>query len=319
MTNKEQYRVLCREEKSIPLFCQDWWLDAVCIEQWDVLLVKDKDLIVGALPYHIRSKFGLKCIIQPQLTQHNGVWIQRQVGATECAQLSAEKKIFNELINQLEALKLSFYQQCFHLSITNWLPFYWRGYQQTTRYTYVIPSIGNSDKVFSRFSSAKQRQIRKCESQLSISLEMTPNEFYSHHKQSLKEKGEEISYSFELFLRIYKAALQKGAGQLFAIKDKEGNVHSCLFCTWNHVSAYALLYSISPKHASSGASTLVIWEAIKFLSGKTRSFDFEGSMIEGIENSYRQFGTVQKPYFKIEKFYSRTVKLLYSFCKRDSL
>lgn len=312
MTDKEQYRELCKEEKSIPLFCQDWWMDAVCLNQWDVLLVKEKDVIVGALPYHIRTKFGFRCILQPQLTQYNGIWIQRQAGTTECAQLSFEKRIFNELINQLEALRLSFYQQCFHLSITNWLPFYWRGYQQTTRYTYVITSIGSAEKVFSRFSPAKQRQIRKSESQLLLSLEMTPNEFYSHHKQSLKEKGEEISYSFELFLRLYKTSVEKGSGQIFAIKDKEGHIHSCLFCTWNQASAYALLYSIAPQYASSGASTLVIWEAIKFLIGKTRSFDFEGSMIEGIENSYRQFGTLQKPYFKIEKFYSKVFKLLFN-------
>lgn len=311
MTNKELYRVLCKEEKSIPLFCQDWWMDAVCQKQWDVILVKEKEVVVGALLYHIRTKFGFKCIVQPQLTQYNGIWIQNRTNNTEYSRLSTEKKIFNELINQLEKLRLSFYQQCFHYSITNWLPFYWKGYQQTTRYTYIIPSISNCEKVFSRFSSAKQRQIRKCESRFHLSLTMTPNEFYSHHKQSLKEKGEEILYSFELFLRIYKASIEKGVGQIFAIKDEEGNVHSCLFCTWDSNSAYTLLYSISPQYASSGASTLVIWQAIKFLSGKTRSLDFEGSMIEGVENSYRQFGTIQKPYFKIEKFYSKIIKLLF--------
>lgn len=318
MTDKEQYRELCKEEKSIPLFCQDWWMDAVCLNDWDVLLVKEKDQIIGALPYHLRTKLGFKCIIQPQLTQHNGVWIRSQRSIAEYARLSYEKRVFNELINQLEALHLSFYQQCFHYSMTNWLPFYWRGYQQTTRYTYLISGIGNPQKVFNNFSSAKQRQIRKCESKLHLCLEMSADEFYSFHKQSLQEKGEEISYSFELFQRLYKACKKRDAGQLFAIKDDNETIHSCLFTVWSQTSAYALLYSISPEYASSGASTLVIWEAIKHLSGKTKNFDFEGSMIEGVENSYRQLGTTQKGYFEIKKHYSKRFKMLWKVFRKGS-
>ncbi len=306
------------EENSIPLFCRDWWMDAVCFDEWDVLLTDEKGKIVGALPYHLRKKMGFRCVIQPQLTQYNGIWIKNKPATTDNDRLSFEKKIFSKLIEQLEQLGLSYYQQCFHMSITNWLPFYWRGYKQTTRYTYLIGSIGNSEKVFSRFSPAKQRQIRKCEGKLHLSLDMRPDEFYSHHKQSLKERGEEIIYSFELFQRIYKAAQAHGSGQIFTIKDDEGEIHACLFIVWDKTSAYTLLYSISNKHASSGASTLVIWEAIKFLLNKTKSFDFEGSMIEGIENSYRQFATVQKPYFLIEKSYSRLFNLIFSIYKKRS-
>lgn len=317
MTAKERYRELCMEEKNIPLFCRDWWMDAVCFDHWDVFLAEEKGEIVGALPYHLKKKLGFRCVLQPQLTQYNGIWLKKRQTESEHARLSYEKKVFNQLIEQLEQLNLSFYQQCFHMSINNWLPFYWKGFRQTTRYTYLISSIGNPEKVFARFSPAKQRQIRKCEGKLHLSMEMRPDEFYSHHKQSLKERGEEISYSYELFLRIYKATQKQNAGQLFSIKDSEGNIHAALFTVWDHTSAYTLLYSISPKHASSGASTLIIWEAIKHLVHKTRNFDFEGSMVEGIENSYRQFGTVQKPYFQIEKSYSRLFSLLFSLYKRS--
>jgi len=62
----------------------------------------------------------------------------------------------------------------------------------------------------------------------------------------------------------------------------------------------------------------VIWEAIKFLVNKTRSFDFEGSMVEGIENSYRQFATTQKPYFLIEKYYSGYSGYFFPFIKNEA-
>lgn len=32
--------------------------------------------------------------------------------------------------------KFDYFNMNFHYSITNWLPFYWRGFKQTTRYTY---------------------------------------------------------------------------------------------------------------------------------------------------------------------------------------
>jgi hypothetical protein len=30
MTNKEKYREFCKNEKNLPIFSKDWWLDAVC-------------------------------------------------------------------------------------------------------------------------------------------------------------------------------------------------------------------------------------------------------------------------------------------------
>ena len=34
--------------------------------------------------------------------------------------------------------------QNFHYGITDWLPFYWEGYRQTTRYTYMLKDIRNT-------------------------------------------------------------------------------------------------------------------------------------------------------------------------------
>lgn len=317
MDNKEQYKKLCEEDKSIPLFAQYWWMDAVCpTEQWNILLAREQGIITGALPYHFREKYGFCCIIQPQLTQYNSVWINPRDRDSNPAGSSDEKKIFKELIDQLEQLKLSFYQQCFHHNFTNWLPFYWRGFKQTTRYTYVIENIKNPDEVYNNFSPAKKRQIKKCRDILVTDRNMTAKEFYAHHKKSLEGHGAVIEYSYDLFACVFEAAQAREAGQIFSVKDAEGNIHACLFAVWDKHSAYNLLYSIDPRYASSGASTLIVWEAIKYLSDKTGCFDFEGSMIESVENSYRQFGTTRISYSLIEKYYSTLFKALFALKKR---
>ena len=307
------YKELCEEEKTIPLWQQFWWFEAICPGQWEVLLVEENGKIMAALPYHFRTKLGMKFILQPQLTQATGPWLRatektESNGAkTDADRLTYEKNYLGKLIVQLERLGLSYYEQGFHFNFTNWLPFYWAGYKQSIRYPYLIENIGNYEKGLSRFSSAKQRQLRKAEkAEFSFEFDLKPDEFYALHKQFLasRKEGAMIDYSYLLFLRLWKVATTRKQGQIFALRDKQGNLHCAHFIVWDSISAYDLLYFINPSYASSGASTLVIANILKWLNGKTRSFDFEGSMIESVENSYRQFGTVQKAYFQINKAFN---------------
>ena len=57
-----------------------------------------------------------------------------------------------------------------------------------------------------------------------------------------------------------------------------------------------MISTIDPDYRNSGASSLLIYEIINFLRDKVRKFDFEGSMIESVENSFRKFGAIQKAY-----------------------
>ena len=71
-----------------------------------------------------------------------------------------------------------------------------------------------------------------------------------------------------------------------------------------------------PDIRSSGANSLCLWEAIKFSKIVTKSFDFEGSMIEPIERFMRAFGSSQTPFFEVSftpNRFLRTAKFLKSF------
>ncbi len=48
-----------------------------------------------------------------------------------------------------------------------------------------------------------------------------------------------------------------------------------------------------------------MWEAIRFAASVTRSFDFEGSMIEPVEKFFRAFGATQTAYHNVFKTNSR--------------
>ena len=72
------------------------------------------------------------------------------------SKLSYEKEIIFEIDDKLKELGIDYYNQNFHYSFLNWQPFYWKGYSQTTRYTYVIRDLSDLRTVFSNFSKSKR-------------------------------------------------------------------------------------------------------------------------------------------------------------------
>jgi len=306
MNIKDRYRLLCRMEKSIPIFSKDWWMDAVCGKNnWDVLLIEKDKQILSSLPYYLVKRGKRKYIIQPQLTQTNGIWIKYPPGQKYYKKLSYEKKIMTEIINQISELDLNHYSQNYYYSITNWLPFYWKGFTQTTRYTYVIENLENLEEVFSNFSYSKIKNIRKAKKIVEVKNDLPIKEFYENHMLTLKKQNKEISYSFEIFENICNAVFSRNMGKIFYAIDGKGNIHAALLIIWDDLQAYVLISTIDPYFRNSGASSLLIEAAIIFVSERTKKFDFEGSMIEEVENSFRKFGAIQKPYFKISKFYKK--------------
>jgi len=313
MTSKQRYEIYCNHHPDIPLFMQAWWFNAVCFpdgKDWDVLFAEEKGKIVGVMPYHFLKKNGFKIVLQPQQTQYNGVWIDYPKEMKLHKRYSFEKRVMDDLINQLDALKPSFYSQSFHHSFTNWQPFYWRGFRQTTRYTYQIKELNDLEKCFENFSYAKQKHIRKENDDLQIDFSLSADEFYHFQKETLKHKNAKIEYSYNLFLSIYNEAVGREQGKIISLKDKNENIHSALFFVWDKNSAYALISAINPKFKSAGSSTKMFWETIKFVSDKTKVFDFEGSMIKGVAQSFQQFGAEQVPYFCISKNYSKLFSIL---------
>lgn len=297
---RKEYREFCSKKQNLPVFLYDWWLDAVCgDDKWDIAIVKPDNDILAFMPYFIKKILTFNISIMPQLTQFLGPWINYPNDLKDTNRAEFEKKMMSELIDQLP--DSDNFEQNFHYSVANWLPFYWKNYEQTTRYTYVIEDISYPERIFENFTPAKRKNIRKAEETVEIKFDLKADEFYRHHRESLRKQKIIISYTEETFKRIYESAYSHNAGRTIYAVDKEGNIHSALFVLWSKYSAYDLISSIDPDHKNSDSASLLIWEMIKYLSGKTYRFDFEGSMIESVERSFRQFGTVQKAYFNIKK------------------
>lgn len=303
---KAQYRILCGEEKTLCIFQQYWWLNAVCGEEnWDVILSIKNGRIEGALPYYFQQSGRKIRILTPQLTQSIGVWIKGSKSSRYEKRLSYEMAVLEDLICQMEKLPLLSCQLQNNIKLTNWLPFYWKGFSQTTYYSYRIEDISDVERVRAGFSDMKKKNINKAvKEKIQIRFDLPAKDFYANHVLTLGKQKRTITYSYKLFECIYNTAYEHGAGRTIYAVDGAGNLHGALFVIWDQESAYDLISTFDPDYRSSGASSLLVYEMIKYLSDTGIGvFDFEGSMIPGVEDSFRHFGAKQTPYFRIWKDY----------------
>lgn len=309
---KNTYKQVCAREKTISIFGQDWWLDSVAGEEnWDVALVEKGGMIQASMPYVIFRRFGRTTLSMPPLTQTLGPWI-RETNAKYTKRLGQQKDLMEKLIDQLP--HFGHFSQNWHYSQTNWLPFYWRGFKQTTRYTYIIEGLHDLDRIFDDFESAYRNKVRKAEKLVEVRRGLGIDEFYGINMLTFQRQGMASPYSLE-FIRKHDSVLAgKGQREIFFASDGNGSLHSALYLTWDAMSAYVHMVGENPALRNSGAGILLIWEAVKYASevlGLNR-FDFEGSMIEGVERVRRDCGARQIPYFCISKTPSRLLKA--KFC-----
>lgn len=310
MNNKQKYIEFCKTEKAIPIFSKPFWLDVVCGEDgWDVILVEKGGEIFASMPYvKPMVRHFLTYSTMPKLTQKLGPYIKYPNGQKYAKKLSYEKEIMDILINSFP--KVDYFRQNFNYTYLNWLPYYWKGYKQTTRYTYILNDISNFELCYENFVQAKKKNIKKAQNLVEVKFDLSADEFYANHKYTLSLQNKKIVYSKDLFKKIYNSVYRNSAGRTIYAVDFNGNIHAALLVIWDENSAYDLISTIDPTYRNSGAASLLILEMIKYLQKITLKFDFEGSMIENVENSFRQFGAVQTPYFQITKL-SRKAKILY--------
>lgn len=304
MTNKVRYIDFCKKSGVyIPIFSQPWWLEAVSYGNWDALVVEESGNIIACNPfYYIDCDYGRE-ILKAPLTQNNGVLFNYPVNMKYVTKLAFERKILDLVIDQIEAMNLVKYRQYFHYSFTNWLPYYWRGFSQTTRYTYVIEET-NMDVITANMDSKLRNQIRKAHSIIEVKEGMLIDEFYEFHKKTYERQDIDIPYQYDIVRRIEEECAQRSASKILYAMDKYDNIHAAIYLVEDAQSVYYLLSGSDEKFRNSQSLSLLIKEGIEYAISKGKKFDFEGSMKKNLEKNFSQFGGIQKPYMNISKTYS---------------
>ena len=163
-------------------------------DNWGVALVFNDKRIIASMPFIIKKRFIFKLSTMPILTPFLGPWIASSK-AKYSKKLGKEKEILTELIRQIP--ETDFFLQNWDHRYTNWLPFYWRGYQQTTNYTYVISNLFFR-RYLVRFQDKVRWEINKAKNKYDLRLlenQRLTNSFMSDKIYSRKN----IKFSMKLW------------------------------------------------------------------------------------------------------------------------
>ena len=297
---------------SLPLYSRPFWLDAEFGENnWDVSLIIKDDIIIGSMPYQKPCGFFNKSGM-PQFAQNIGPWINEDYLQQRSHKIGVVYGILNDLIEQLP--KTGYFIQQFSPSIKFHLPFHWKGFEQTTQYTYLLNIMGSIDEVLSKAYPNKRRAWKKSNETLILKVEDDPLLFFKNHEKWLNASGNNIQYSKEYFLRLYSYVTSNNSGEVIsAIDKKTSEIVASLFYCWDSNYAYHLITPINPNLRKLNGLTFLIYNAIHRLPEEVSFYDFEGSMAFNIEKSFREYGAEPVAYHRVRKIDNIFLKLIFKF------
>lgn len=298
--NKAWYRDFCSRKNALPVFMQAWYLDAVCEGgEWEVILIREGEELIAAYTYFVKQKMGFKYITMPPFVKVMGPYISSRYRG-----LKKSHQLLEQLITQLP--KVDCIKQDFHYSVSNWLPFYWSGFKQSGRYTYLI-DISDMHIVYGSINRNMKRNIEKAKSQLRLGTDLPIEEFYAINKMSFDRQGISIPYSLDQLKKHDEALAAQNARKIFYAIDRKRQIHSASYLIWDQNSSYYHLSGDNPDLRQSGAGIFLIWEAIRYSCNQLglQTFDFEGSMLKPVEQIRRQFGAKQQHYARIWQYNSK--------------
>lgn len=168
---KIKYQEYCSSQSDVPVFIHPWWLDfEVGPTNWDVILVQSNNSIIAAFPFCFSKLKFFNGIGMPPIAPYQGFHISYPPDQQkQASKVAWEEKTIAILLEHLPVRSFLY----LHLfpSIENWIPFHWKGYKQTTKYSFTLHDIDNLETVFSGFEKRARNVIRKAEDMVSIKNE----------------------------------------------------------------------------------------------------------------------------------------------------
>ncbi len=280
------------------IFEQPWWLDAVAPGRWDTAEIEKGGKLVARLPYFKTKRLGFNLLGMPDYTQTLGYWIEK-TGSKNAKKYAREKDLISGLIKQLPqgyAIDIAFDHTCDYL-----FPFKWSGFMLHMMYSYRIEDIHDIDQLWNGLSENIKTDIKKAQKILHIEDDHPIDDLILMQEKTFGRQGRNLNDKSDLIIRIDAATTIHQARKFLCAVDAEGRIHAAAYFVFDSKCCYYLIGGSDPELRNSGASSLLVWEGLKYASTVSKSFDFEGSMIEPIERFFRGFGGVPTPYWRVTK------------------
>ena len=270
-------------------------METVCHgKEWDVHISKGHGILSGTMPFLYGRKFGLKYILQPQLTPWCGPWTKQDLD---------EKCRFYTIAALAAGMQrhhFALYMQCLPPGMTDWEIFEMHGFKHTTRYTYRFDPLPEPTSLPKLADRGRKRNVETVRQAYTIDKLVGADEFAALHIDYWERRNGHDLLSRDFITRVCSTALGRGQALLYGLRDNNGRLMAARFVVFDDNCAYALMSAMRPE-ALRNSMTLLVWEILTDLYGRTKAFDFEGGMDPGVGHFYQSFGTTKTEYHCIYK------------------
>lgn len=310
MNDYAQYVELCKNTPTIPLFMQNWWLDAVHTplksalnegtRHWQPLLAYDRNGIpTAAMIVAERQRLNMRLAGEPHLTPFSGIWQKDLVFNKIHQKQFFQKSNMQQILEKMPDFHFADFR--FHFSTTDMQPFIWAGFEAEPRYTYLLSDISDTQKIREGFNDNTRRNIGKAQQQLTVSTSDDLDLFLSIAGASFERQNIRNPTPLSIWQRLDPELAKRGRRAILTA-HQNGALVAAIYIVFDNGTAYYLAGGANEIGRRNGAMHLLLWRGIEAAASVgCQYFDFEGSMLPNVEAFFRGFGAEQKVYFRVRK------------------
>ncbi len=308
--------VFCEKaEPAIGVFASKKWLSVYEDALTLIGIYKDEHQLIGGFYFLNTKKYGFTFLKLPPYTPHCGLFFTSDSKNNSSAN-NFSKEIMTEVCDFFNAQKSALTVLAFPTSIIDFQPFIWNKYKVVPNYTYRINLQRTIEEIKSNFDSKNRNAINKAIKEDVVVTEnaLGKEELFKFFMDSLNTTDANI-YEQELNNIFMKFSDESNSFSVVAKKGDE--LLGVVFCVYDAHNCYYLLGGVNKKSGVQGVNNLLVQKSIE--KAKTldcTTFDFEGSMLKGVEKFFRSFGPELVPYFTVNKA-SLPLEILLKFKKRE--
>ena len=292
------------------IFDYSWWVNILTNGDFKICVVFDDDNIIVAgmiLPFFSTGFIRMTKVSQSQgilfedMSLSNNMRFQKQL---------TKQKEYTNLLWDVISKDISRMYVSFNYHYDYWSPLYWKGCEQTTKYTYVIDYENYiPQEEFKRFSKGHKWILNKVEkkSDLKVREVEDVNVYLRESSKTYDRQGTKRPYTDDLIIALYAELKKRDMAKIFSIEDSDGRIHAVTFYIYDKREVYYWLGASDANLRESGGHTYVVWYAIQYFADKVKLFNFGGSMMEAVEKNFRNFSSSPMPYYYIS--YEKNARL----------
>ncbi len=302
-------------EKYVGVFGSKPWLSVYKDKLTLVGIFKDEHQLIGAFYFMKTKKYGFSFLKLPPYTPHCSLFFISE-SKNKSSVNNFSKDVITEVCTYISSQKSALTVLAMPSSIIDLQPFIWEKYKVIPNYTYRINLLKSIEEIKSNFDSKNRNVINKAlKEEVSVAENrLSKTELFSFFINSLSTTDANI-YNEELKNIFEKFSSSENSFSMEARKGTE--LLGVVFCIYDSENCYYLLGGVNKNSGVQGVNNLLVQQSIeKAMNLGCKTFDFEGSMLKGVEKFFRSFGPELVPYYTINKG-SFWLELLLKFKKRN--